>query len=147
MTVTAETPWPRTAFKISLVLGAFMVLCAWFSIGFHQLDEYAMITEFTSAKLGITDPKTLSWEYASKIRPWLHPAINVLIARAAEAVGIQDRFFLAFLFRLAAGCFSLAALFLLMLSFPKLGLPEENGKTAAWVLTFLFFTPYLMVRP
>jgi len=147
MTLSPETPWLRTAFKISLVLGVFMVACAWFSIGFHQLDEYAMITEFASAKLGITDPKTLSWEYASKIRPWLHPAINVLIARTAEAVGFHDRFIQAFLFRLIAGIFSWAALFLLMLSFPRLGVPEDKRKLTAWVLTFLFFTPYLMVRP
>lgn len=147
MTLSSDASWPRVAFKISLVLAVFMTVCAWFSIGFHQLDEYAMITEFASAKLGTTDPKTLSWEYASKIRPWLHPAINVMIVRVAETIGIGDRFVQAFFFRFAAGMISWAAILLLMLSFPKLGVPEDKRKTAAWFLSLLFFTPYLMVRP
>ncbi len=71
----------------------------------------------------------------------------MVIARAAELIGIQDRFLLAFFFRLAAGIISLSSLFLLLLSFPRLGIPDSLRKTAAWFLCLLFFTPYLMVRP
>lgn len=136
----------RIPFPLILLL-PIVVITAWYSIGFHQLDEYAMVTEFAGVKLGLTQASTLSWEYPTQIRPWLQPAILVLLSRALHAVGVDDPFLWTFTFRLLHGLLGWLALFLLWKSLPRLGGSPAGAPRSAWLLGFAFFTPYLLVRP
>ena len=97
--------WPeRRYFQFCLAASAFLFLvCAVFSAGTHDPDEYFQIVEFTSTKLSITDTADLTWEYREQMRPWLQPAIYVGVARTAAHFGIHRPLTLLFLFRLADG--------------------------------------------
>ena len=92
--------WPeRRHFQFCLAVSAFLFLvCAVFSAGTHDPDEYFQIIEFASTKLSITDTADLTWEYREQMRPWLQPAIYVGAARAAGHFGIHRPLTLLFLF-------------------------------------------------
>jgi phosphatidylinositol glycan class B len=114
------------------------------SNGFHHVDEYFQTLEFAGAKLGRTPLSDLPWEYPARIRSWLQPALYVVIARGAAALGIEDPFSWALAFRFLSGILSFLALGGLCLCIP--GWFGESRETAVRALCLAWFVPYLSVR-
>ena len=129
-----------------LILGAVILVTAWYSETFYFPDEHYQILEFMALKLGITQAADLPWEYSVRIRPWFQPLIYFLIAKPLITLGLTDMFAIAFLLRLATGLFSLVALAL----FAKAVLPtiegEQEQRAFVRYLPWFGFLPYLFVR-
>ena len=129
-----------------LILGAVILVTAWFSETFYFPDEHYQILEFMALKLGITQAADLPWEYSARIRPWFQPLIYFLIAKPLMLLGLKDMFAIAFALRLATGLFSLAAL----AAFVRAVLPtiegDEERRAFVGYLPLFGFLPYLFVR-
>jgi phosphatidylinositol glycan class B len=129
-----------------LILGAVILVTAWFSETFYFPDEHYQILEFMALKLGITQAADLPWEYSARIRPWFQPLIYFLIAKPLMLLGLMDMFAIAFALRLATGLFSLAAL----AAFVRAVLPtidgDEERRAFVGYLPLFGFLPYLFVR-
>ena len=127
--------------------GLLLILVAAFrSEGHYRADEHFQTIEFASLKLGRTPVEALPWEYRARIRSWVQPGLYVVLARAADAVGVSDPFAQAFVFRLVSGLLMWVALVSLTGSLPML-LPGAGQRRWAVRLTWLaFWTPFLAVR-
>lgn len=123
------------------------VVTAWFSYGCFHIDEYFQVIELTRSKLAplptaITADE-LTWEAASRMRPWLQPFLYWLIAKSLAALGMEQLFSFAFAFRLATGLANVAALRV----FVRTSLPWQGSvRLHLRVLTLAGFLPYLFVR-
>ena len=91
-----------------LILGAVILVTAWFSVLFYFPDEHYQVLEFMSYRLGITPASGLPWEFSARIRPWFQPLLYFLIAKPLLLLGVRDMFTIVFVLRLATGLFSLA---------------------------------------
>lgn len=122
------------------------IICAWFSVGFHQADEHFQVLEFCNFKLGHLSAGDLVWEYQQKIRSSLLPDMAYVIARCLYWWGVYSPFLLAFIVRLFAGIASwfIACKFCLLLS-PRLKTPAGE-KLLVIMSMFLWFIPYINVR-
>src|SRR5215470_1625722 len=105
------------------ILGAVVLVTAWFSESFYFPDEHFQILEFMAFKLGITPAADLPWEFSARIRPWFQPLVYILIAKPLVILGMKDMFVVAFVLRLATGIFSLFAL----AAFVRAVLPTIEG--------------------
>ena len=129
-----------------LILGAVILVTAWFSVLFYFPDEHYQVLEFMSYRLGITPASELPWEFSARIRPWFQPLLYFLIAKPLLLLGVRDMFTIAFVLRLATGLFSLAALAM----FARAVLPtiagDEEKRAFVRYLPLFGFLPYLFVR-
>src|SRR5476649_1433092 len=129
-----------------LILGAVILVTAWFSVLFYFPDEHYQVLEFMSYRLGITPGSDLPWEFSARIRPWFQPLLYFLIAKPLLLLGVRDMFTIAFALRLATGLFSLAALAM----FARAVLPtiagDEEKRAVVRYLPLFGFLPYLFVR-
>ena len=136
----------KTLRRSLIILGAVIVVTAWFSELFYFPDEHYQVLEFMSYKLGITPASALPWEFSARIRPWFQPLLYFLIAKPLTLLGLTDMFAIAFILRLATGLFSLAALAL----FARRLLPtiagDEEKRSFVRYLPLFGFLPYLFVR-
>ena len=137
----------RRYFHCCLAASAFFFLvCAVFSVGPHDPDEYFQNVEFASAKLSITPTTDLSWEYQAKMRPWLQPAIYVGVARAAQYLGIRRPLTLLFLFRLVTGLIAWSSLWTLVAA-GRCWIESDGGRRRLYsIAAFLWLLPFLGVR-
>ena len=132
-----------------LLLGVQLIVTlvtAWSSVTFFHPDEHFQILEFLGLKLGFTEARELPWEFAAQIRPWLQPALYYVIAKPLLALGLTDRFTLAFVLRALSGLLAFAALrSLVRTSAPWL---QDVGtrRSSLQFLTLAGFLPYLAVR-
>lgn len=129
--------WIAVFFFCSLLLhlAAFQ-----FSRGFQHLDEHFQIIEYVSTKLGWTDPATLPWEYANRMRPWLQPFLYTGIAKVSIFFGANTPPEINQAIRLSTslvGWISLAALFDLF---------RNLGPRLAFALSFFCFYPFFHTR-
>ncbi len=129
-----------------IVLALEILIGSYFSIGYHQWDEYFQITEFTAYKLGITPPENLAWEYQSKIRPWIHPSINVAIVKLCEKLKVTNRFFQAFLFRFFAGLLAYLSVLYFLYVLKNFRTDPDDRRNILILFSCTAFLPYLMVR-
>lgn len=124
-----------------LILGAITHLCAViFSEGYHRPDEHLAIIHMMQFKLGTFPESLLSWEYPVMIRPWLQPFVQFSISKIYYFLGLENPFYLAFLFRLFA---SLTG-FLSSLLIVEIGKPittKENWRQ--WLLPLAMLISYL----
>lgn len=97
---------------------------AFFSKGFHHLDEHFQILEFAGLKLGLTLPSDLPWEFSSQIRSTFQPFIVVLIHRLIALFNLDDPFFVAFILRFMSGVLSWFTFMSLLKTFGK-EIPEK----------------------
>jgi len=82
--------------KKTVILGAvLLVIAAFFSTGFHQIDEHFQILEFAGLKLGLTTQSELPWEYHQRLRPALQPYIAILVFKMFSLVGLENPFFVS----------------------------------------------------
>lgn len=128
---------------VSLIL---FLICSVFSVGSHQGDEYFQIVEFTSSKLGLTDPTELTWEYHAKMRPWLQPAIYVEVARVAELFGVHRPLSLLFLFRLVTSIAAWSSLWVLVTAGRAWVGDEAERRRLYLNAALLWLLPYLGAR-
>src|ERR1044072_8735709 len=82
------------------------IITAYFSVGFHQLDEHFQILEFANYKLGFSPSSDLPWEFRAQCRPGLQPFIAFCFAKSLLFLDIYNPFLLAFLLRLLMGLLS-----------------------------------------
>ena len=122
------------------------ILCAWYSVGFHQSDEHFQILEFCNFKLGHISAGDLAWEYQQKIRSALLPGIACLCARFLYLCGAYNPFTLAFILRFLAGVASwfIACKYCILFS-TKFKTPIGE-KLMVMMSMFLWFMPYINVR-
>ncbi len=142
----ADPEWRRFVLRwagISLLL---IAVASYFSYGFFQFDEYYQITEFVSYKLGKTPPDQLAWEFHQQIRPWLQPAVYYWAAKACLAIGIDNPFRLAWVFRIMSGLLGWAAVVSMMLSARVFLTGRDQRRAAVVILALLWLVPYLAVR-
>jgi phosphatidylinositol glycan class B len=141
-----DPDWRRLVTRSSVVSFLLIAVAAWFSYGFFQWDEYYQVTEFVSQKLGKTPAAELSWEYHTRIRPWMQPGLYYLIARAAMFVGIKNPFMLAFIFRAITGLCGWVAVVSMMLSARVFFADRSLRRLSVLILALLWLIPYLAVR-
>lgn len=122
----------------------FYSVTAWFSEGYHHPDEHFQILELANYKLGRSPAADLPWEYETKIRPGLQPALACILIRGAEITGISNPFVQAFLMRLFSGWLCLWLYFSWAETLDKTAPP--TGKWLRWSVLLLWFVPYLSVR-
>jgi phosphatidylinositol glycan class B len=137
----------RLHLRYCLAVSAFLFfVCAVFSIGQHNPDEYYQIVEFASTKLGISDPVGLPWEYREEIRSWLQPAMYVGVARVAGYFGLQRPLSLLFLFRLTTAIILWSALWSLVVAGRHWFSDEIERRRLYSVAAFLWLLPFLGSR-
>lgn len=133
----------RRAFGLFALI---LLVTAWNSHDFYQLDEHFQILEFAGSKLGIVPTQNLPWEYAAGVRPWLQPTLFVGLCKVLQFTGIEDRFLWTFFFRL----FCAACGFYALLCIYRLGcvwFPDKQVQRRHLLLcTTLGFIPFLLVR-
>jgi GPI mannosyltransferase 3 len=149
--MTADSPgWSgpeRRHFRFAQAVSALLFLvCAIFSAGSHDADEYFQVVELASAKLAISDPAGLTWEYRQEMRPWLQPAVYVGVARAAEAFGIHRPLTLLFLFRLTSALFAWSALWTLIVAGRRWLGREADRRRLYAIAALLWLLPFAGVR-
>lgn len=114
--------------------------------GWNHLDEHYQILEFANAMLGKTPRSHLAWEYPARLRPALQPAIYAVVAKGLGAVGIENPFTWATVFRVLSALVSWFTTMLLGLAaFRSFG----SSPLRRWVfptLALAWFLPYLHGR-
>ncbi|MFT3928012.1 MAG: hypothetical protein QM778_36125 [Myxococcales bacterium] len=142
-----ERPWADpTTRKLLLFNFAVTLLTAFRSETFFHPDEHYQIIEFVGLKLGFTRPEELTWEFVERARPFMQPALYYALLKPLVALGLDDRFVMIFLMRLASCLVSFAALVSLMqTSAPWVSHEDANRSRIRW-LTLAGFIPYIAVR-
>ena len=77
-----------------------LVIAAYFSTGYHQIDEHIQILEFAGLKLNMTVANNVPWEYQYQMRAAIQPAIVVLIFDFFNIFGINNPFTITIFLRL-----------------------------------------------
>lgn len=132
--------------KIILVYLFFYIAAAFFSFGYHHVDEHFQILEFLGWKIDI--PAVLTWELGAHIRPALQPSLAYLFYQVGEwFYGIKNvnpfhltvflRFFTVFLHTLT--------LFFFLEPLLKF-LSPQSRKYVIWLSIIIWFFPYMAVR-
>lgn len=130
---------------ILLAALAVHIVAAWFSNGYHAVDEHFQVIAFAEAKAGHEPVAGLPWEYAAQVRSALLPAVCMAVFGTARSFGIHDPLVLAFLLRLLTAFLALVAVTVFVRSTRHL---VEQRFLAAYVLLsyLLWFLPFLHVR-
>jgi len=128
-------------------IGIFVyVIAAIFSVGHHHPDEHFQIFEFAAFKLGLTFDNDLPWEYHFQMRPTLQPAMVVVLYRFLALFGLNNPFFIAFLFRLVSAFLSLYAIKLVIDLYQN---DFKHQRTKIWFIVlsvFIWISLYNNVR-
>src|SRR5262249_21844409 len=117
-----------------------------FSTGYLHPDEYFQTVEFASSKLGITATADLPWEYREQMRSWLQPALYVVVAEAAEALGLRRPMVLLTVFRLVTGLVAWSALWSLIIAGRRWIDGEEARRRLYSIAALLWLLPFMGVR-
>lgn len=151
MSATGELPEgakpadPRRDVRVWL-LGALTVACAFRAYLFFQTDEHFSIIEYTSLKLGVSRAEQLSWEYRAAIRPWLQPAIYLVLAKLGGVFGVESRFVTVAIFRLFTGVAAVTS-FVGLVSWSKRSEASAGDARPSFPSPYLLpFLPYLFTR-
>ncbi|MTI31602.1 hypothetical protein [Xanthovirga aplysinae] len=121
--------------------GLILFLTAFFSAGFHHLDEHFQILEYAGLKVGTVQESNLAWEYHYQIRPAIQPFIATNIYRSLGFVGIKDPFIVAFFLRLLSALLT----FLTMRIMYKAFVEEIKDKTLKHWFAFLTFFLWIAI--
>ncbi|MCP9235061.1 hypothetical protein [Lewinella sp. JB7] len=121
--------------RILLPAALLFVVAAYYSAGYHQLDEHFQILEFAAYKLGLAEATDLPWEYHERMRPALQPALAYTIHRVVGWFGHTDPFTVAFILRLLSGALTLTVAGLLYRRY----VPRISAGVRLWFVLLLFF--------
>lgn len=123
------------------------LICSYFSVGYHSIDEQFQILEFLSFKLGRVPTADLSMEFFEQLRSWVQPAFYYGVVRALEWFGVESPFVWSWVFRLFSalvGWMSLVAMGICSFVWFK------NSRAQSFCLAaigLLWFLPALHARP
>jgi phosphatidylinositol glycan class B len=140
--------WKETFKKVFFLSLFFHLVAAFFSEGFHRPDEHLGIMRFVAWKLGmVTDSQAhVSWEWDARIRPWLQPAMYYIFLAPFKAIGLENPFHLATLYRFLNALLGQASLAILMLQSPFFISQEKVKKITLWTLALLWYVPFFHAR-
>ncbi|MFM7021819.1 MAG: hypothetical protein ACKOXB_02490 [Flavobacteriales bacterium] len=132
--------------KIYIAAAILFVIAAYFSAGFYQFDEHTQVLEFAGYKLGLTEAKNLSWEYAAQMRPAIQPFMVYVAHKVFGLLSMDSPFIIAFILRLFSAALSFFAIHLLLKAFID-KISGEKLKTSFVLLSFfLWFVVFNNVR-
>lgn len=89
--------------RISLT---FLLITAYFSVGFFQSDEHFQILEFAALKLGMISPELMPWEYTTQMRPTLQPLLALWIHKLFQLLHWEDPFVISGVLRILSALLS-----------------------------------------
>ena len=115
------------------------------SVGFHHLDEHYQILEFANYKLGNNQPSDLPWEFESKIRSAVQPALAFLVINFSQTIGIYYPFTQSIIFRILSSLLSLLSVCLLLFAFKEEIKSETLLNRLLHLYFFLLFAVYSQV--
>ncbi|GAA4450985.1 hypothetical protein [Rurimicrobium arvi] len=129
-------------------LAGFLVisLSAWFSLGYHQMDEHFMILEYPLYKAGVIPQRLIPWEFLQEIRPSLQPYLAQGLFSLLHLIGIDDAFIRTFILRLLSGWLAWWVTARIGLHVAASIAQERLRKCWIGALSLLWFLPYLDVR-
>jgi phosphatidylinositol glycan class B len=133
----------RTVLIVALALH---LSAALLSVGYYAADEHFQILEFAGLKLGINQPEDLPWEYPTRMRPALQPAMAYAAIKALSAVGIRNPFDQVTFLRLVSALASLLGIFLLIRAFIPEFTSERLKRWLVYLSLLLWFMPFQHVR-
>ena len=137
--------WREHRIVITVAL-ALHLTAGFLSVGYYAADEHFQILEFAGMKLGINQPDDLPWEYPTRMRPALQPAMAYVAIRALTAVGMDNPFDQVTVLRLVSALVSLLGMFLLIRAFqPELG-SQRLKRWLVYLSFLLWFMPFQHVR-
>lgn len=122
-----------------------LLICSYFSVGFHHFDEHFQILEYANYKMGYSDASDLPWEFGEKIRPTLQPWITVFFWKISNLFFEFNPFQFAFFLRLLTAVLSIIALVGIRQTF----IQPIDPQNINWYYRFsflLWFMPFVMVR-
>jgi GPI mannosyltransferase 3 len=111
---------------------------AWFAVGYYFPDEHFQILEFAGYKLSLSDPAGLPWEFHSRIRPALQPAIAVALYELMHLFGEVNPFTMTFLLRLLSALMTFLVMFRIYQAYQK-GIRQELLRRWFLWLSFLLW--------
>lgn len=134
--------------KENIILsGLIFHLCAaYFSIGYHQCDEFFQVFEFAGYKLGLNKAEQLPWEFGAQIRSGIQPLFVFLISRLFYSFSIHNPFIISTVLRIIISIFSFLT-YVKFISFFENEVKGEKNKSLLWFICLLFWCiPYYHTR-
>lgn len=131
----------RLAVLIALVAH---LLAAYFSYGYHHLDEHYQIWEWANYYLNLSPDRVhLPWEYNAQIRPWFQPFIHALGMKVALLLNIFNPFSFACFARMLYAVANVGSLMALWKT-----TRDQEKLNPLWFLLIstLWFFPYIHAR-
>ncbi len=123
------------------------LICSYFSVGYHSIDEYFQILEFLNFKLGHTPQAVLPVEFAEQMRPWLQPAFYYGCVKLLKWVGIESPFVWSWVFRIFCSCLGWVSLVYLAICSRFWFKDSRAKKFCLAAIGLLWFLPALHSRP
>ena len=122
-----------------ILFGIFIHLIAsYFSIGYTNSDEHYQIIGPLEKLLKIET--TLTWEFDSKIRPWLQPYFYFLIIKSISFLEIKNPFILIFILRIVSSLIGFLSIIFLYNHFKdKFNLNNNFSKILIFAFWFYAF--------
>lgn len=143
----SQLPYGQYKFRLFLVVIGLHIIAAFFSEGYHKLDEHDGIVISTSYLIGDTAKEALSpGETKAMIRSWLQPAIYATVLMPLKSIGLSNPFSITFVMRFINMLFGLIALYKLSDIIPQITEKIDEKKTYLMVLFFFWLFPFLHVR-
>ncbi len=125
---------------------AFLLLAAFFNIGFIQDDEHFQILEFANYKLGSAGLTDLAWEYKAHLRAGVQPLLAYFTIGAFRALGLDNPFWQAIFLRCVAAATAGSVYWLWLRQLLGGFLNEKHQKLFLLMACGLWFVPVLLVR-
>jgi phosphatidylinositol glycan class B len=122
-----------------------LLICSYFSVGFHHFDEHFQILEFANYKMGYCSAADLPWEFGAQIRPTLQPWITVFLWKIYLCSLEFNPYHFAFFLRFLTAVLSVIA----MVGIRRTFIDPKDAERIKWYYRFsflLWFMPFVMVR-
>jgi len=132
--------------NIYILSGIVLIIAAFFSVGYHHIDEHIQILEFAGLKLNKTVAENLPWEYHYQMRQAIQPAIVVLFYNFFNLIGISNPFTIAFFLRLVAAAIAFTGMLMIYKSYIQTITDEKLKKWFLLLSFFLWFMIYNNIR-
>jgi hypothetical protein len=117
-----------------------LICAAFFSTGFHQIDEHFQILEYAGLKLGLTTLEQLPWEFHQKMRSAFQPAIVFTTYKTLSLFGSPSPFWVTTALRILSALLSFWSMVWVYLIFKK---QISSPKLQQWFLWLSFLTWFL----
>ena len=123
-----------------------LIIAAFFSRGYHHIDEHIQILEFAGLKLNKTVAENLPWEYHKQMRSAIQPVIVVFLSRIFNVIGIDDPFTITLFLRLLSASLGFLSMYLIYKAYYKSITDLTLKKWFLFLSFFLWFLIYNNVR-